>query len=353
MRGRGFGSMVSTARRGIVASTTSAPRRTGDRPYRFTEVLPREESWKDACEPCQRDVEFHEGPHAARKYQFVARGVAAALVAVGAGSTYRDAAGVGARAAAAAAGRPAEPGAALFATWVAGDGLGRGVRAGRVEAYRPREWPASGSLLLDDLPFRVRDPDTGRFRIAFRCSPRWGMTADARGCGAWRRSRPSPSLTGRRFWARSAALRHGSFATTTRGSRTRSVLASPTLSCTCASGTFATRLERLLDKIRAEGAYRDAVDELLPQVEAAFTGPAFWAAFLERAHAAEIPRVSECLNTTGRVVAEQFARRGLRWKRPADMPLSTSPLDASSTRSGRRSARARTGSRTARGPIGC
>ena len=113
----------------------------------------------------------------------------------------------------------------------------------------------------------------------------------ARGCGAWRRSRPSPSLTGRRFWARSAALRHGSFATTTRGSRTRSVLASPTLSCTCASGTFATRLERLLDKIRAEGAYRDAVDELLPQVEAAFTGPAFWAAFLERAHAAEIPRV--------------------------------------------------------------
>ena len=26
--------------------------------------------------------------------------------------------------------------------------------------------------------------------------------------------------------------------------------------------------------------------------------------------------------------AEQFGRRGLRWQRPADMPLSTSPLDA-------------------------
>jgi len=34
----------------------------------------------------------HEGPHAARKYQFVARGVAEALVMVGAGSTYCDAA---------------------------------------------------------------------------------------------------------------------------------------------------------------------------------------------------------------------------------------------------------------------
>jgi hypothetical protein len=36
------------------------------------------------------------------------------------------------------------------------------------EAYRPRSWPASGSLLLDDLPFRVRDPKTGRTRVAFR-----------------------------------------------------------------------------------------------------------------------------------------------------------------------------------------
>jgi len=64
----------------------------GDRPHRFTEVLPREESWHDACESCERDVALHEGPHAARRYQFVARGIAETLVAVGAGSTYRDAA---------------------------------------------------------------------------------------------------------------------------------------------------------------------------------------------------------------------------------------------------------------------
>jgi hypothetical protein len=64
----------------------------GDRPHRFTEVLPREESWKDACELCERDVDFHEGPHAAHKYQFVARGIAETLVAVGAGATYRHAA---------------------------------------------------------------------------------------------------------------------------------------------------------------------------------------------------------------------------------------------------------------------
>ena len=28
------------------------------------------------------------------------------------------------------------------------------------------------------------------------------------------------------------------------------------------------------------------------------------------------------------IFAEQFSRRGLRWQRPADTPLSTSPLDA-------------------------
>jgi len=86
--------MVSTARRGTVGSTASAFRPPGDRPHWFAELLPREESWRDACELCERDVELHEGPHAARRYQFVARGIAEALVAVGANATYRDAAGV-------------------------------------------------------------------------------------------------------------------------------------------------------------------------------------------------------------------------------------------------------------------
>ena len=34
------------------------------------------------------------------------------------------------------------------------------------------------------------------------------------------------------------------------------------------------------------------------------------------------------LNTTGRIVEDQFSRRGPRSARPADTPLSTSPLDA-------------------------
>ena len=84
-------------------------------------------------------------------------GIAEALVAVGAGSTYRNAALVARERAWRLRADP-ETGELCFTRhgslvmdWVE-------VFAPVVfEAHRPREWPASGSLLLDDLPFRVRD----------------------------------------------------------------------------------------------------------------------------------------------------------------------------------------------------
>jgi len=45
------------------------------------------------------------------------------------------------------------------------------------EPYHPHAWPASGSLLLDDLPFRVRDPQSGRHRVAFRIFAAMGYEA--------------------------------------------------------------------------------------------------------------------------------------------------------------------------------
>lgn len=86
-------------------------------------------------------------------------------------------------------------------------------------------------------------------------------------------------------------------------------------------------LERLMAKIRKSDEHREAIDALLPRVEPAFAGPAFWQPFLRDAHAAEIARLSDWLDGAGRIVSEQFARRGLRSQRPADTPLSTSPMD--------------------------
>ena len=301
---------------------------SGDRPHCFTEALPREESWKDACESCERDVDFHEGPHAARNYQFVARGIAEALVIVGAGSTYRDAALVAReRAKRLRVGPGGEPRfsrhGSLVMDWVE-------VFAPVVfERYRPVAWPASGSLLLDDLPFRVSNRATGRQRIAFRVFCAMGYTG----------GRP-------RLWRLEAYTSKSqpdweAFLGALPG-------APPRVVCDNDSGlTNAVRarfpeaelylcewhlrhaLERLMVSIRGrQPECGEAIDELLADVEAAFTGPSFWAPFLERAHAAAIPRLSEWLDTTGRIVAEQFARRGPRSTRPTNTPLSTSPLDA-------------------------
>jgi hypothetical protein len=86
-------------------------------------------------------------------------------------------------------------------------------------------------------------------------------------------------------------------------------------------------LERLMAKIGQEPEHRAAIDALLPWVEAAFTGPSFWKPFVRDALAAEVPRLSDWLEGTGRVVENQFGRRDLRSQRSADTPLSTSPVD--------------------------
>jgi hypothetical protein len=79
-------------------------------------------------------------------------------------------------------------------------------------------------------------------------------------------------------------------------------------------------------KLRVDPHHQVAIDE--PDVQAAFTRPSLWVLFLKRAHSANIPRLTDWLNTTGRVVENQFHRRGQRSSRRVDTPLSTSPLDA-------------------------
>jgi len=64
----------------------------GEEWHRFTEPLPRQMTDGGMCVVCERDVHPHEGPQTPRTYEFAARHIAEALVAVGAGATYRDAA---------------------------------------------------------------------------------------------------------------------------------------------------------------------------------------------------------------------------------------------------------------------
>jgi len=299
----------------------------GDRSHRFTEVLPREESWNDACEACERSVHLHEGPHAGRRYQFVARGVAEALHAVGAGQTYRQA-GLVARERAQRLRADPETGelrmtrhGQLVADWVE-------VFAPVVfERHRPRAWPATGSLLLDDLPFSVRDPATGRFQIAFRVFYATGF------------ERGQPKLWRVEAFPDASQASWEGFLRALEGVPQRVVCdnhhglngavraAFPQAELYLCEWHLRHALERLMAKIRTSDEHRGAIDALLPRVEAAFIGPSFWKPFARDARAADIPRLSSWLDGAGRVIEDQFARRGLRSQRPVDIPLTTSPMD--------------------------
>ena len=299
----------------------------GDRPHRFTERLPREEAWHDACDTCERPVRLHEGPHAARYYQFVARGIAEALVAVGGGTSYRQAALVARERARRLRADPetGEPRMTrhgqLVGDWVE-------VFAPVVFApHRPGAWPTAGSLLLDDVPFSVRDPATGRFRIAFRVFCAAGFEGGRP--KLWRvEAFPDASQASWEVFLRAlegAAPRvvcdnhHG------LNGAVRAVF--PEAELYLCEWHLRHALERLMAKIRTSEEHRAAIDALLPRVEVAFTGPAFWEPFVRDAHAAEIHRLSDWLEGAGRIVEDQFRRRGLRSLRPIDMPLSTSPMD--------------------------
>jgi hypothetical protein len=197
------------------------------------------------------------------------------------------------------------------------------------EPYRPRRWPAAGSLVLDDLPFRVRDPQSGRHRIAFRVFAAMGYEEGR------------PKLWRLQAFTTKAQPDWETFLGALDGAPPRVVCDNDSGLTNAVGARFPDAemylcewhlrhaLERLMGKIRTEQPqHREAIDALLADVEAAFTGPYFWVAFLERAHAAGIARLSEWLNGTGRIVENQFKRRGPRATRPAGMPLTTSPLDA-------------------------
>lgn len=123
--------------------------------HRFTEVMPRQVTDYGFCVRCERGLHRHEGPQTPRRYDFAARYIAEALVAVGRGESYR-------RAAAAAryqASRFPRSGDDSFrfsnhgqvvAEWVE-------VLAPVVfEQHRKTHWPGQGSVLLDHIGFRVK-----------------------------------------------------------------------------------------------------------------------------------------------------------------------------------------------------
>jgi len=107
--------------------------------------------------------------------------------------------------------------------------------------YRPREWPASGSLLMDDLPFRVPDPDSGRHRIAFGVFCAMGYESGRPKLSHLEAFTSKSQPDWDAFLGALGGAPPRVVCETTTASQTRFAPAPPTPSCTCASGTCATR----------------------------------------------------------------------------------------------------------------
>jgi Transposase, Mutator family len=297
----------------------------------FTELLPREESWHGACDYCERRVERREGPKAPRHYQFVARGIAEALAAVGAGGTYMQAARVARDRARRfrfdpLTGEVRESAhGQLVADWVE---LFAPVL---FEARRARSWPAEGSLLLDHLPFRVRAEDA-----AGRGIPGGTVAFDVFCAVGYRAGRP-------RLWhAEAFPTAHPANWSAFLGSlegEPRRIVCDAHKAMLWAIGErwpgaelhqcewhLQHALKRLLTKELRKQA-REELEELFQRAEGALAGPSFWRPFVEAARAAENESLDRWIAVNAPTIEAQFARRPAPSRRPVEMPLTTAALE--------------------------
>jgi hypothetical protein len=305
--------------------------RGGGRPHVFTELLPREESWTCSCEHCERLIERREGPKAPRHYQFVARGIAEALQALGTGSSYMRASSV-TRDRARRSRCDTDTGelresnhGQLLADWVE-------VFAPIVfEPFRPTAWPTQGSLLLDHIPFRVRAFDsTGRRipagQVAFDVFCGVGFVAG------------KPKLWLSEAFTSASPANWSAFLGSLPGYPERVV-------CDGHTGLLAAvqarwpraelqqcewHLQHALDRLLAKEARSDPGGELCEvrtYAENALAGPSSWQRFVRAARMIENESPDRWIAVNQVTIESQFARRALSPYRAPDMPLTTAALD--------------------------
>jgi hypothetical protein len=302
------------------------------KPHVFTELLPREESWHDSCEHCERHVERREGPKAPRHYQFVARGIAEALQAVGSGDTYMRASRV-------ARDRARrfryDPDSGEIRESAHGQLVGDWVElfAPVVFApHRPSSWPTEGSLLVDHIPFRVRAEDADGRGI-----PAGTVAFDVFCAVGYRAGKP-------RIWhAQAFSSAHpanwSSFLGAYEGEPRRVVCDAhrgmiqaiegrwPEVELHQCEWHLQHALRRLLRKELRKDPANESLQELYERAEGALAGPGFWTPFTAAAREAHNDSLDRWIAVNGPTIQAQFARRPPPWKRAADMPLTTAALE--------------------------
>jgi hypothetical protein len=137
--------------------------------HRFAGTLPRLVAEQEVCQHCDNHVERHQGPVLTRDYEFHLHLAAKALIDVGSGLTYTEAAARARAAAGRGACNGAEPNGALVAEWM--DVLAPLL----VRAHAETSWPET--VLVDSTNFIITNKRMGVSAQAFAIIAMYGYPA--------------------------------------------------------------------------------------------------------------------------------------------------------------------------------
>ena len=148
--------------------------------HRFLGVLSRTRATDETCVECENHIAPHQGPAAPAASEYLVREIAGALVGIGRGATYKDAARrVRARANIGKLGPWHDvTNVQTVAEWMADFAP---VVAAR---HATTEWPAV--LVLDSTPFRWTDPLTRKIMPLYWILAAYGYDKDGRNGRLWR-----------------------------------------------------------------------------------------------------------------------------------------------------------------------
>ncbi len=291
--------------------------------HRFAGVLPRLVAEGAVCQHCDTPVHRHQGPLLTRDYEFHLRLASKALIDVGTGLTYTEAA---ARARATAGRGPyngAEPNGALVAEWM--DVLGGLL----LREHAETSWPET--TLIDSTSFIIHNKRKGTSAQAFAIIAAYGYDKGAKrgrllGFYATHEHLTSDYVGALAYFESLGNERSGATDTWTPPTMVLTDGESALLAGIhtfwkagsgpgCGSGTspYAKRCEWHLRKNAKKAMTLDGItsfdDPMRPLLDAAFTDPTNWAAF--SAAALAFPKVAGYVKRNNKQVTDQVARRAL------------------------------------------
>lgn len=315
-------------------------------PHTFTEVLPRQHTHSGDCYECERTYAPHEGPPTPRLYEFSARDIAHALVAVGEGQSYRSA---GAKirertgrvpVAGYRAQRRRLRHGQLVADWV--EVFAPHIfekRRDEIENSYATLMTGRGTLLLDALPFnirgRTRKPGGERaFTIYAAMAYTGANDAKLVRLSAFRGTRTNVELEWeeflRSFPGASARVVCDHERSLVRAVRT----VWPETEIFVCEWHRKQRLVKVLEENGAWGS-RDKDDEtqalgirrIRAAAHKALTTEDGWDEFCQLARKLRIKQLDAFIRKNDALTRDHIARRPTEWRHERGLPVSTGPLE--------------------------